>query len=206
MVDPEAMQHLRSGLSLMDNGLFEQAVDAFQKAVEIEPDFGDAWFTMGVLLVQLGRNEDAIPALEQSVALIPDDPSVSVTLADAYLGAKQYGKAERMAAIGLEQDICNDKHWFTLASAKLAKGDYEGARMGFQRLLELTPADPRVWYNLSQATYHLREIPAAVEMAEAATRIGEHTKEHWLWLSTVYTAAGRDADAQNADARAATLD
>ncbi|MBR1617157.1 tetratricopeptide repeat protein, partial [bacterium] len=51
----------------------EKSIDLFKKAVELDPDFYEAYYNLSQILMSLERNDEAIVALKQIVRLRPDD-------------------------------------------------------------------------------------------------------------------------------------
>ena len=48
------------GISLSNQMKYEEAIIAFDKAIEIDPNLIDAWFNKGNILCKLGKYEDAL--------------------------------------------------------------------------------------------------------------------------------------------------
>ncbi|MFN8006495.1 MAG: tetratricopeptide repeat protein [Terriglobia bacterium] len=63
---PTAEGHTYRGWALSFLGMFEQAVEECQKAILIDPDFGNPYNDIGVYLMQLRLLDDAIPWLEKA--------------------------------------------------------------------------------------------------------------------------------------------
>jgi len=59
------------GVSLRRLGRDEEALRAYRRAVEIEPDDALAWNNKGVSLRRLGRHEEALRAFERAYELDP---------------------------------------------------------------------------------------------------------------------------------------
>ncbi|WP_016865046.1 tetratricopeptide repeat protein, partial [Fischerella muscicola] len=51
---------------------YEAAIASYDKAVEIKPDYQEAWFMRGIALFQLGRYEEAIASYDKAVEIKPD--------------------------------------------------------------------------------------------------------------------------------------
>lgn len=68
-----AMEWYRQGLyfNAYDNQ-FEQALECFNKSLELDPLFEDAWLGKSVALYNLGRSQDAIQPIDQALELNPD--------------------------------------------------------------------------------------------------------------------------------------
>jgi len=49
----------------------EEAIEAYNKAIEINPKYADAWYNKGVTLVQLERQEEAIKAFDKAIEIYP---------------------------------------------------------------------------------------------------------------------------------------
>lgn len=51
---------------------YELAVSAYDKAIEIKPDYHEAWYNRGIALGKLGRLEEAIASHDKAVEIKPD--------------------------------------------------------------------------------------------------------------------------------------
>ena len=56
-----------------NKGRYEEAIEAYDKAIAINPDFAIAWGNKGNALNNLGRYEEAIKALDKAIAIDPND-------------------------------------------------------------------------------------------------------------------------------------
>ncbi|MGQ0664363.1 MAG: tetratricopeptide repeat protein [Pseudomonadota bacterium] len=65
-VHPTAEGHTFLGWSLSHLGRLEEAIAAAQKAIPLDPDFGNPYNDIGVYLIELGRPDQAIPWLEKA--------------------------------------------------------------------------------------------------------------------------------------------
>jgi tetratricopeptide (TPR) repeat protein len=65
-VQPTAEGHTYLGWSLSHLGRIEEAIAECQKAIAIDPDFGNPYNDIGVYLVELDRSEEAIAWLEKA--------------------------------------------------------------------------------------------------------------------------------------------
>ena len=69
--DKAAMSHYKAGLDFNDGKKYSDAVVAFGKAVELKPDYAEAYFGMGMAHGELKEYVQAIRAYNQFVALEP---------------------------------------------------------------------------------------------------------------------------------------
>ncbi len=53
------------------NGQYEEALRAYEQAIELSSDYAHAWYYKGLLLKKMGRFEDAIHCAERALELEP---------------------------------------------------------------------------------------------------------------------------------------
>jgi tetratricopeptide (TPR) repeat protein len=59
----------------------QEAIDHYQQAVEIDPQFADGYYQLGLCLVALGATPEAIEALKKFIELAPDSADAHVQMA-----------------------------------------------------------------------------------------------------------------------------
>ena len=88
----KAVQYFRDGLSFLSKDDCEKALPYFEKAVESDGNYAEAWAQSGFCKEKLGRHSEAIEASKKAVALRPSAESYfNIGLANYYL--KQYREA-----------------------------------------------------------------------------------------------------------------
>ena len=60
------------GVTLQDQGKLEEAIEAYNKALAIKPDYAEAYYNMGIALQDQGKLEEAIEAYNKALAIKPD--------------------------------------------------------------------------------------------------------------------------------------
>src|SRR6185295_14566760 len=101
----KAVQSFRDGLSFLSKDDCENALPYFEKAVESDSNYAEAWAQAGFCREKLGRHADAIEASKKAVNLRPSSESYfNIGLANYYL--KQY----RDSAEGYRQSIKLDPY------------------------------------------------------------------------------------------------
>ncbi|HKR60165.1 MAG TPA: tetratricopeptide repeat protein [Pyrinomonadaceae bacterium] len=69
----EAKRLYKAGVKYGTSGLFKQAAESFEQALKLNPDYSDAYFSLGHAYYDLGQWEDAIDTLLRGLALKPKD-------------------------------------------------------------------------------------------------------------------------------------
>lgn len=73
-------------------GQFSQAIECFKKATELDPNYIDAYYNLGVLLEYLQQDEDALNAFKQIILRKPDDYEAVYKAAEI---SKRLGQPEK---------------------------------------------------------------------------------------------------------------
>jgi tetratricopeptide (TPR) repeat protein len=64
---PTAEAHTFLGWTYSFQGSYEAAIEECKKAIAVDPDFGNPYNDIGAYLINLGRQEEAIPWLERAI-------------------------------------------------------------------------------------------------------------------------------------------
>jgi Flp pilus assembly protein TadD len=90
----KARQSYEDGIALSREGRFEEALSAFKRAVRHQPQYGNAYYNMGIVYHELDRPEDAVKAYRKAIEINPGDAAAHVNLGNLYLR-----RAELTAAV-----------------------------------------------------------------------------------------------------------
>lgn len=105
---PTAEGYTYRGWALSFLGMLEQAVQDCEKAIEIDPDFGNPYNDIGVYLMQLGLLDDAIPWFEKAKAAARYTPRhfPFLNLGHIYMAKGEQNKAleEYVQALDLDPE------------------------------------------------------------------------------------------------------
>jgi len=70
----KAIELYNEANQLIDAGQYQRAIAAFDAALEIKPDFAEAWTDRGYALGQLGQHQDKFSSCERAILLDPKLP------------------------------------------------------------------------------------------------------------------------------------
>jgi tetratricopeptide (TPR) repeat protein len=86
------------GLLYAQAGYSEKAVEAFGKAVAMNPDFSNAHLALARLFLQAGKREEAMRSYRETLRIEPDNKNVIKELADLYYETGQYAQGAELLA------------------------------------------------------------------------------------------------------------
>lgn len=185
----QAKACLGQGVECLARGEIEQALAAFTRALEFNPDDADAYYRRGG--VWLDRRQDpnrAIADFSEAIARCPEHERCHYQRGNAYLDQGDYdraiadftvvitefGKLARVLDEDPERSLLNGggppdetlqaQAYYNRGKAFLAQGSWERAVGDFSQVIELTPQDPEAFTN--RAVAHARQGDQARALAD----------------------------------------
>ena len=132
-----AEEWFNEGYDLYNQGRYEEAIECYNKALEIDPDYGDAWNNKGIVLDDLGRYEEAIECYNKALEIDPDNAYVWNNKGVSLYHLGRYEEAIECYNKALEIDPNYGDAWFNKGNALSKLGRYEEAIECFNRALSI---------------------------------------------------------------------
>jgi tetratricopeptide (TPR) repeat protein len=90
----ERLEHYKAGLKLFGENKHTEAIEAYQRALEISPDWEDALHALAMAYMSAGRFDDAIATGKRILELNPDDAFAHTSLSMFYQRKGMIDEAE----------------------------------------------------------------------------------------------------------------
>ena len=135
-----AAQSLYSqGLGIVSRDEYAKALIYFEKAVEIDPTYAEAWYQAGFCYGMVGRHNDALKASKQAARLRPEWAETFVNIGASSYALGQYKDAVEAyrQATKLDADNADIQYALGLSFNKLGRTDEE--ILAYKRALGLKP-------------------------------------------------------------------
>ena len=171
----------------------EAAVDLLSRAIEVDPSFVAATYTLGVVHSALGNRWKAAAQFRASTQADANYPEPYKALGDLYLSqprrlfdqaVEAYGKAIELRPFYAEAYV-------GLGDAKAAKSDVDGAIAAYQKALQYNPVNPRVHMSLGKIYYGEKGLYyEAVNAYKKAIDLDPHSVDARMGLGEVYEEKG----------------
>jgi tetratricopeptide (TPR) repeat protein len=142
-----------------DPNHWEDAIEAYQRVVAIDPTYAAAWNNLGLLLHRMARYDEARTSYEEALAQDPTCCEAVYNLGSLAEDRSDVDEAVRCyrQALSLSPDYA-DAH-FNLAGALARSGHADEAVAHWQRYLELDAGSP--WARIARAHLEILDPPAA---------------------------------------------
>ncbi|MGA9865206.1 MAG: tetratricopeptide repeat protein [Acetobacteraceae bacterium] len=146
--------------ALLDDDRSEEALEALDVGLAIDPSLVHGWLTRGALCKALHRFDDAVDAFEQADRLVPGKAAVLAALGTAHAELGQLGAAEDCLRRAIARDPNRTEAHASLGSVHVRQGRFDLAEAACRRALELSP-------DLAVAHRNLAGMLARTRPAEA---------------------------------------
>jgi Flp pilus assembly protein TadD len=177
----------------------KEAVDAYRKAVEAQPDLFESNLNLGVLLAAEG-NPEAATFLRAAAQAKPSD-STDETLAHAWISLgralEKDQPAEAVAAFREAHSLRPQDPKPLVAAATILErqGELDAAEKEFRKALELDPKSGEALAGLVNMYSRARKLPEAEQALRDYLKLDPGNTPARLQLSRVLVAQGRADDA-----------
>jgi protein O-GlcNAc transferase len=175
--DPgEAEMLSNRGAMLAREGRYEEAAQAFGRAIRLAPDFAVAYFNLGLAESRLGDLESARRTLETAVRIKPDYGAAWLQLGRTLLNLERVEESLQafQMALGLNPRDPDALYWLGVVSWRMR--NWASATAHWESLLRQHPAHgsvPKVWEDLPRAYFNLAASTHNTHPDEAATAYRE---------------------------------
>lgn len=167
---PRLSTCVRQGLEHHRAGRLLEAAQCYQRAHGENPADADALALLGVLARQSGRVEDAIRLTILALEHRPRHAGFRLSLAQAYLLARDTDAAEDCCWQVLEKHPDAAAAWCCLGEAEAARGNETNARLDWEHAIVCGGNSTRAEKSLGHLLARRGEIDAAVRIYRAALR------------------------------------
>jgi len=162
--DFRAKANLKHGLEFDEEGDHLEAIAAYKRAIELKPDYEEAWFDLGMSYFTLSNYEEAAAAFEKTLELREDFRNAHLFLGMTYQYLERYNEAAIVYLDAIDKELDDGMTWCKLGDAYDKLGRKEDAATSYQTGLTRFPNDCTLHYNM--ALMHLRKGNKAAAQAE----------------------------------------
>lgn len=193
--------HFNFGIVLDQQGKLDEAVDQYEKVLEIKPTYADAHVNLGIDLSQMGRPDEAISHFRTAVQLNPSFAEAQNDLGNALMQKGELAEAVTRFQTALKLDPANANAENNFGNAMLRMGKPADALAHFNRAQQIDPNDPAAkndmaWLLATSSDASFRDGRKAVALAEQANQLTQGGNPFVLCtLAASYAEAGRFPEA-----------
>jgi Flp pilus assembly protein TadD len=203
--------HNNLGIVVAQKGHPAEAMEHFQRALEIRPNYADAHNDLGIVLLQQGRSAEAATHFQRALKIKPDFVEAEFNLCNLLAQEGRWADAIRGYGRAVQLHPDSAKLRFRLGFALKHQGEFAEAIAEYRKVLELDPGHVLARNNLAWVLATCPEAPLrngdeATELAQRARQgSGGNDPQILDTLGAAYAEAGRFAEALDTTRQALQL-
>ena len=197
--NPDADTYTELGDWFGDRKQYPCALEAFQKALQLEPGSAKLYYLVGLTIYASGHPEDAIKPLGQSIYLMPEVLKPRLLMASALEQVQRPREARVEWEAALRIDHLSIEALDGMSKSLMAQGDYPAAI----ELLKDAPHNETLTLDLALAYGKARMLDKAVDVLTQALKRNPSSMSLTTALVTVYVNQVHYENAVNLAAKSA---
>jgi tetratricopeptide (TPR) repeat protein len=157
---------MNTGKGYYEQGEALKAVDAFQKAVSLQPTHPDALLNLANACLLAGRSDDAVQFAQRLLAMDPQSAAAYYIAGCAHLRARRFEEAIKSLQLAKDIDRKINAVSLQLGRAQLEAGHYQDAANEFSEIIQFEPDYLSANFFLGQALLRLGRQEEAKQALE----------------------------------------
>jgi tetratricopeptide (TPR) repeat protein len=188
-----AKQEFEQGLAKFNAGKYEEAIPFFDKAIELDPEYVDAYLYLARSNLNLRRWSEAVSPLRTAYRLSPAETRKKALnlLMDALMGAAghEFAKGNFKGSIDYIKELLQFapdsekaktellKSLMAFGKKSITDGNFEDAVSAFKEVLTLSPNDFDAYLGMARAFFKSGNYSKAIQALKKAIGIHPTSKE-----------------------------
>jgi tetratricopeptide (TPR) repeat protein len=186
-----AGDYAKQGDACFFENRYEDAIAAYNLALQIQPDLADTWNNRGVVLTRMQRYPEAIASYEQATAIRPNYPDAWNNRGVVLLELQQYQDAIACYEQAIQAKPDYADAWNNRGVAFSKMQEYELAVISYNQALQIKNDYTDAWNNRGVALSKLQKYEAAMDSYDNAAKIRPDFYRIWYNKARCYALQGQ---------------
>ena len=193
------------GLSAVQIGMLEEAIDAFKKCISLEPNFVDAYINLGVAFKNQGKFDEAIDAFKKRILLKPSYAEAYSNMGNAL---KDQGKLDEAIDAFKKCILLKPNYAEAYSNMGIALNDQDKldeAIEAFNKALLIKPDYAEAYSNMGVTLKEQGKLDEAIEVLNKALFYKPNYLDAYINIGVTYKDQGKFDEAMKAYYKCLTL-
>jgi len=158
----DVLNHFNSGVHFYNQREFSKAIQAYQKVIELDPTYVEAYNNLGIIYQMIGDVDRAFGAYQKSTEMNPRYEKGYNNLGILLFLKGRYEEAVEVFQKALAINSNNIESHINLGILFKKKGEWEKATESYQRALAIDPLHRETHYNIALLYEQLENLELAI--------------------------------------------
>ena len=164
-----------------------RALKELQKAIELNPDYKEAYWAIGFLYSDLNKTDDAIKIFKQVIQIDKNSPEAWNNLGLILARCERYNEAIKTFEEAILIDPQNASFHNNLGNVYFSQGKYVEAMQSFQTAIKLDPTYAESYHRLGINKNSIdNNIEVSLKNLEEAAKTGKNKAKNSYDMGTLY--------------------
>jgi superkiller protein 3 len=169
-----------------ENGAFEQSVEYYNQALEMDSEFAAAYNNAGVSLQRMNRFADAIKYFGRAIDIDPTLAAAYNNTGNALYRQRRFGEAVDYYQKAIDLDPANAMAYNNIGVAYKDLKQYEQAIDYFNQAIEIAPADAMAYCNMGNVYQNQQDYAQAIAWYEQSVAVDSLYANGWYNMGAAY--------------------
>ena len=173
------------GSSLSGQGKFEEAIRSYDKAIQIKPDFAEAYYNRGIALQELGKLQEAIGSYDKATQIKPDYAEAyynrGITLQELGKLQEAIGSYDKATQIKPDYAEAYYNRGIALQELEMLKEEIKS----YDKAIQIKPDFAEAYYNRGIALQELGKLQEAIGSCQKAISINPQNDSFWAGFADI---------------------
>ena len=186
----DAEEYARRGLEAQQQGDFEQAIQYYDKAINLNPNYAIAYFYRGNAYGNKGELDQAIQDFTKAIDLNPNDAKAYNNRGIAYGTKDDFDLAIQDFTKAIDLDPNYAKAYFYRGIAYSDKGELDQAIQDYDKAIDLNPNDAKAYFYRGNAYSNKGDFDQAIQDYDKAIELDPQLAEVYNNRGNAYSDKG----------------
>lgn len=174
---------------------YKDALSAYEKAVNIRPDYAQAWYGQGKTLYELKEYKEALVAYDKAIQIEPEYIDAWSRRGFVLNQLQRYQEAISSFNKALQLEKNEPEVWNARGEALIKLKQYDEAIKSYEKAIEISPEYYEGWYNKGLALQNLKRYENALTAYDKVVELKPDYVKAWYNRGNILVNLQRYQDA-----------
>ncbi len=190
--------YVRWGRSLTKQKKYDEAIQQYRHAVELDSTLSEVYFDLGTLLVIQKRYAEAVPCFDKKISTDTTAAGAYFNKGIAYIGLSDWQAAIPVLKKGLHYKPEHLDGRLSLARTFAQVDSFAQAEAEYEAVLKLDPKQSEAYKQIGYYNLIRKNYPKATQHLRKHVELDPKSEYGWLWLAQGSALSRQFAEAKTA--------